>query len=78
MDRLPVTVSERLIDEIDLNTGSDVVISGQFRSYNKLIDGSNKLVLTVFVREIGAKTEEIKNPNQIYLKVMYVNRLFIV
>ncbi|HHU49773.1 MAG: single-stranded DNA-binding protein [Caldicoprobacterales bacterium] len=67
VDRLPVTVSERLIDEIDLNTGSDVVISGQFRSYNKLIDGSNKLVLTVFVREIGAKTEEIKNPNQIYL-----------
>jgi len=67
VDRLPVTVSERLIDEIDLNTGSDVVISGQFRSYNKLIDGSNKLVLTVFVREIGDKTEEIKNPNQIYL-----------
>lgn len=67
VDRLPITVSERLIGEIDLNIGAAVVITGQFRSYNKLIDGNNRLVLTVFVREITNQIEEIKNPNQICL-----------
>ncbi|HHY83567.1 MAG TPA: single-stranded DNA-binding protein [Clostridiales bacterium] len=67
VDRLPVTVSERLIGEIDLNKGADIVITGQFRSYNKLIDGSNRLVLTVFAREISNQTDETKNPNQIFL-----------
>ncbi|HHT65721.1 MAG: single-stranded DNA-binding protein [Caldicoprobacterales bacterium] len=67
VDRLPITVSERLIGEIDLNRDAAVVITGQFRSYNKLIDGNNRLVLTVFVREITNQTEEIKNPNQICL-----------
>ncbi|MGI6571175.1 MAG: single-stranded DNA-binding protein [Caldicoprobacterales bacterium] len=67
IDRLPVTVSERLIGELDLNIGADIVITGQFRSYNKLIDGSNRLVLTVFAREIANQIEEVKNPNQIYL-----------
>ncbi len=67
VDRLPITVSERLIGGIDLSLGTAVVITGQFRSYNKLIDGYNRLVLTVFVREIGSIDEEIKNPNQIYL-----------
>jgi primosomal replication protein N len=67
VDRLPIIVSERLITEIDLNIGAEVSITGQFRSYNKLVDGSNRLLLTVFVREITNLTEEIKNPNQIYL-----------
>jgi len=67
VDRLPVTVSERLLGKLDLNKGSNVVITGQFRSYNKLIEGSNRLILTVFVREIEEKIGEIKNPNQIYL-----------
>ena len=67
VDRLPIIVSERLITEIDLNLGAEVGITGQFRSYNKLVDGSNRLLLTVFVRDIAGLTDEIKNPNQIYL-----------
>lgn len=67
VDRLPITISERLISEIDLSIGTEVVIEGQFRSYNKFVDGTNRLVLTIFAREITNKIEEAKNPNQIFL-----------
>ncbi len=67
VDILPVTLSERLMADADLTIGTEVVVEGQFRSYNKFIDSSNKLVLTVFVRDIIPKVEEIKNPNQIFL-----------
>lgn len=67
VDILPVMISERLIADIQLDVGLEIVVEGQFRSYNKFLDGSNRLVLTVFARDIGLKTEEVKNPNQIFL-----------
>ncbi len=69
VDLLPVTVSERLIDIGQLSVNTEVVIKGQFRSYNKYLDGKNRLILTVFAKDIAWKEEdeEIKNPNQIYL-----------
>ena len=67
VDRLPIIASERLISDIDLNMGAEVVVTGQFRSYNKLVNNINRLVLTVFVKEITNGKDEIKNPNQIYL-----------
>ncbi|SNS04945.1 Single-strand binding protein family protein [Anaerovirgula multivorans] len=67
-DHLPLTVSERLLVDLQLKDGDYVNVEGQLRSYNKFINGNNKLVLTIFVRDI-VKTdeEEVKNPNQIYL-----------
>lgn len=65
-DILPVTVSERLIEEGSLKKGSTINAIGQFRSYNKLVDGKSKLMLTVFVREILAEVNA-KNPNNIVL-----------
>ena len=66
VDVLPLTVSERLITEMSLKAGDKISLSGQFRSYNKIIDGKSKLMLTVFVREILDYDEEI-NPNSIEL-----------
>lgn len=66
-DVLPITISERLIMGIDINEGSKVIVEGQLRSYNKYMDGSNKLILTIFARNILLSDEEIKNPNQIFL-----------
>ncbi|MBE7089444.1 MAG: single-stranded DNA-binding protein [Clostridiales bacterium] len=65
-DILPVTISERLIQDKDLKIGAEINAIGQFRSYNKLIDGKSKLMLTVFVRELidGAQS---RNPNSIVL-----------
>lgn len=65
-DVLPVTVSERLIADKDLKVGSVINALGQFRSYNKLVDGKSKLMLTVFVREL-LDTAIVKNPNSIVL-----------
>ncbi|QBD85630.1 single-stranded DNA-binding protein [Clostridium tetani] len=66
-DILYVTVSERLIINMDLKMGSEVVIEGQLRSYNKFINGVNRLILTVFARNIDFCIEKSKNPNQIFL-----------
>lgn len=65
-DLLPVTVSERLIADKDLKPGVTINAFGQFRSYNKLVDGKSKLMLTVFVREL-LDDAPVKNPNNIVL-----------
>lgn len=65
-DILPVTISERLIADKDLKVGVTINALGQFRSYNKLVDGKSKLMLTLFVRELLDYTP-IKNPNSIVL-----------
>ena len=66
-DILPMTVSERLIEELDFKNNKFVTVSGQLRSYNKNVGEKNKLILTVFVREIKPKEEENKDPNSIFL-----------
>lgn len=65
-DNIPVTVSERLLSDGAFEIGREVSIKGQFRSYNKLVDGKSKLLLTVFVREITENDEGL-NPNIIEL-----------
>ena len=65
-DILPVTISERLITGKGLKVGDTINALGQFRSYNKLVDGKSKLMLTVFVREL-LEDNPIKNPNSIVL-----------
>lgn len=62
MDRVPVTVSEKLLASGKFEIGKYVSIRGQFRSYNKLENGKSKLMLTVFVREICEFNEDM-NPN---------------
>lgn len=64
LDKVPVTVSEKLIQGGKFDIGKYVCIKGQFRSYNKLEDGKSKLMLTVFVREV-CDFEEDMNPNVI-------------
>ncbi len=66
-DILLITVSERLISGMNIKEGVELVVEGQLRSYNKFMDGSNRLVLTVFARDINYCAEKSKNPNQIYL-----------
>ncbi|MCI5727654.1 MAG: single-stranded DNA-binding protein [Clostridium sp.] len=67
VDLLNITISERLINGFDLSIGKEVIIEGQLRSYNKFMNGANKLILTVFARNIEPCIEKSKNPNEIYL-----------
>lgn len=64
-DTIPVTISEKLIDK-RIKPNSVITIEGQFRSYNKQMDGKSKLVLTVFVRDVIENDESV-NPNTIEL-----------
>ena len=66
-DLLNITVSERIITNISLEVGTDIIIDGQLRSYNKFVDGTNRLILTVFARNIEPCLERSKNPNEIFL-----------
>ena len=66
-DILCITISERLMGEINLAVGSQIIVEGQLRSYNKFVDGINRLILTVFARSVETCIERSKNPNQIFL-----------
>lgn len=67
VDLLNVTISERLLAGFDISIGKEVIVEGQLRSYNKFVEGTNKLILTVFARNIEECTEKSKNPNEIFL-----------
>ena len=58
-DCIPLMVSERLIDVQQDYTGEYIMVSGQFRSYNQHDEKKNKLVLSVFVRELSFVEEEL-------------------
>lgn len=66
-DDIKVMISERLIMDGEYSVGDSVVVSGQFRSYNDNEAGSNRLVLTVFAKDIMHCNSELKNPNRLYL-----------
>ena len=68
-DYIPVMVSERLIDVTENYEGQYISVVGQFRSYNRHEEKKNRLVLSVFAREIeftGEPGEDVKS-NQIFL-----------
>lgn len=57
-DRIPVMVSERLLDITQDYTGQYIEIHGQFRSYNRHEEKHNRLVLSVFAREVNFVEEQ--------------------
>lgn len=57
-DKLPIIISERLFDLENLKICDMVHIFGQFRSYNQLVDGKSKLVLSIFAKEIEKSDDE--------------------
>ena len=57
-DRIPLMVSERLVDVTQSYLGEYIQVQGQFRSYNRHEEKKNRLVLSVFVRELTFVEEE--------------------
>ena len=69
-DVIPLMVSERLIDITRDYKGMIIEAAGQFRSYNRHEGEKNRLVLSIFVRELQFLEEEVKDQsktNQIFL-----------
>ena len=69
VDYIPVMVSERLIDVKEDYTGQYIYVNGQFRSFNRHEEHKNRLVLSVFARELEFLEEatEENASNQIFL-----------
>ena len=51
-DIIPITISERLLEKEDLEIDKKIIVEGQFRSYNSYQNERNKLVLTVFAKDV--------------------------
>ena len=51
-DIIPITISERLLTDLEIVVGKQVRVEGQFRSYNSYVNDKNRLILTVFAKEI--------------------------
>ena len=51
-DIIPITISERLLELEDLEMNKKIIVEGQFRSYNSYENDRNRLVLTVFAKEV--------------------------
>ncbi|MGL5437171.1 MAG: single-stranded DNA-binding protein [Lachnospiraceae bacterium] len=68
-DIIPLMISERLIDIDQDYRGNTIEAIGQFRSYNRHEGVKNRLVLSVFVREISFMEEftDYTKTNQIFL-----------
>ena len=68
-DKIPLMVSERLIDITKDYRRMYMEASGQFRSYNRHEENHNRLVLSVFVRDLHIDEEEmeVEKPNYIFL-----------
>ena len=65
-DLLPVTISERLLEGGELTQGAMLAIEGQVRSYNKIIEGAGRLLITAFTQRL-LPVDEKENPNQVHL-----------
>ena len=59
-DIIPVTVSERIINDDMMAIGSKLLVKGQFRSYNSYENEKNRLILTVFAKDI----EKLEEPSE--------------
>lgn len=68
-DTIPLMVSERLVDVSKDYRGKFFEASGQFRSYNRHEENRNRLILSVFVRDLRVDDEEgsSEKPNYIFL-----------
>lgn len=80
-DIIPITVSERLIKEETLQEGKKLLVKGQFRSYNSYENEKNRLILTVFAKDIVELEEteqEDEEENEIVKKEIITNEVVLV
>ena len=69
-DIIPLMISERLLDVTKDYVGCTMEAIGQFRSYNRHEGSKNRLVLSIFVREVNFLDEfnDYTKTNQIFLE----------
>lgn len=73
-DNIPITISERLIQEDTLQQGKKLLVKGQFRSYNSYENEKNRLILTVFAKDV-MEVEENEEENEFVKKDSITNEV---
>ena len=76
-DIIPITVSERLINDDMLKEGKKLLVKGQFRSYNSYENEKNKLILTVFAKDV-MEVEESEEESEIVKKEETTNEVVLI
>lgn len=66
VDRLPVTIPGKLLAVSEPDYEHLMLMSGQVRSYNKVVEGSGRLMVTLFVQSM-AETRENDTMNKVNL-----------
>ena len=66
-DTLPVTISERLLIDVEAKSGQFISVTGQLRSYNSYSEGKTHLIHTVFAKDIKIINEPANDTNNIRL-----------
>lgn len=56
-DRLPVTIPGKLMGMLPEDRERQIMVTGQVRSYNKVVDGSGRLMVTLFAQTISESTD---------------------
>ena len=77
-DIIPITVSERLINEETLQEGKKLLVKGQFRSYNSYENEKNRLILTVFAKDIVEVEESNEEESEIVKKDVITNEVVLI
>ena len=77
-DIIPVTISERIITDEMLTQGKKLLVKGQFRSYNSYENEKNKLILTVFAKDIIEVNEEENTQNEMVKKDVITNEVVLI
>ena len=76
-DIIPITISERLTTEGMLTEGKKLLIKGQFRSYNSYENEKNKLILTVFAKDVE-ELQENEEESEIVKKEETTNEVVLI
>ena len=76
-DIIPITISERLITDEMLLEGKKLLIKGQFRSYNSYENEKNKLILTVFAKDVE-ELQENEEESEIVKKEETTNEVVLI
>ena len=78
-DIIPITVSERLVTDEMLTQGKKLLVKGQFRSYNSYENERNKLILTVFAKDVEElKEDEEQEENEMVRKDETTNEVVLI
>ena len=78
-DIIPITVSERLVTDEMLTQGKNLLVKGQFRSYNSYENEKNRLILTVFAKDVVEVEEpEQQEENEMVKKDMVTNEVVLI